>query len=213
VTRALTELRGVAAPLRLANVDTDKILPSRFLKTVRRSGLGAALFDSLRHNPDGSINPDFILNREPWSRAIVLVALANFGCGSSREHAPWALLDFGIRCVIAPSFADIFHENCFKNGILPVALSRDEVGSLLEWIERPAQAELSVDLPRQTVRRCDAVSYHFNIDPCRKTALLQGQDEISRSLEHEVAIAAFEERRRRLSCFPRTCGPQTVDRD
>jgi 3-isopropylmalate/(R)-2-methylmalate dehydratase small subunit len=187
-------LRGIAAPLPMINVDTDMIIPKQFLKTIRRSGLGAALFHELRTRPDGSANPDFVLNQPAYSKAQILVAGANFGCGSSREHAPWALLDFGIRCVIAPSFADIFYNNCFKNGILPIALPQADVDKLMEDAERGANAIVTVDLETQEIRGPDGGCVKFDIDPFRKACLVNGWDDIALTLRHEDGIAAFEQR-------------------
>jgi 3-isopropylmalate/(R)-2-methylmalate dehydratase small subunit len=188
-------LRGIAAPLPMINVDTDMIIPKQFLKTIRRSGLGAALFHELRTRPDGSSNPDFVLNQPAYSKAQILVAGANFGCGSSREHAPWALLDFGIRCVIAPSFADIFYNNCFKNGILPIALPQADVDKLMDDAERGANAIITVDLEAQEIRGPDGGCVKFDIDPFRKACLVNGWDDIALTLRHEDAIATFEQRR------------------
>ena len=187
-----TTLTGIAAPLPLTNVDTDMIIPKQFLKTIKRSGLGKALFYELRFNEDGSENPDFVLNREPYRKAQILIAGDNFGCGSSREHAPWALLDFGIRCIIAPSFADIFYNNCFQNGILPVKLPQAEVDKLMADAERGANATISVDLERQEITGPDGGVIHFEIDPFRKHCLLEGLDDIGLTLKKEEKIAAFE---------------------
>lgn len=184
----LTRLTGIAAALPQANIDTDKILPARFLKTVGRAGLGAGLFADLREDPG------FTLNREPWNGAQILIALENFGCGSSREHAPWALLDFGIRCVIAPSFADIFQGNCFKNGMLPLALPYSQVETLLDLASKPETAVMTVDLPGQFVR-AGGEPMRFEIDPLRKSKLISGVDEIAVSLGHEADIASFERSR------------------
>lgn len=178
-------------PLPLANVDTDKILAGRFLKTISREGLGTALFDTLRRNPDGSPHREFILNTAPYDRASILVVLDNFGCGSSREHAPWALLDFGIRCIIAPSFADIFYFNCIKNGILPVTLSREKVDRVLECIAEPSHATVSVDLPEQSITLASE-TLSFAIDAGSKRRLLEGLDEIALTLVYEADIKAFE---------------------
>ena len=178
-------LEAVAAPLPLANVDTDKILAARFLKTIKREGLGDALFSTLRENAA------FVLNRHPWSRAGILIALDNFGCGSSREHAPWALLDFGIRCIIAPSIADIFYNNCFKNGILPIILPQDQIGRLMEAASHADTAQMVVDLPSQTVVAAGE-HYGFDINPARKQDLLGGIDEIARSMGFDNAICTFE---------------------
>jgi 3-isopropylmalate/(R)-2-methylmalate dehydratase small subunit len=178
-------------------VDTDKIIPARFLKTIARSGLGKNLFDTLRYNADGSENPDFVLNREPYRHAQILLAHENFGCGSSREHAPWSLLDFGITCVIAPSFADIFYNNCFKNFILPVTLPRAQVDALMDDAQNGANARLAVDLERQVVVRPSGEEYSFDIDEFRKYLLLNGLDDIGQTLQHAGAIAAFEQKRER----------------
>ncbi len=190
-----TTLTGVAAPLPMINVDTDMIIPKQFLKTIKRTGLGANLFDEMRFRDDGSENPDFVLNKQAYRAAEILVAGDNFGCGSSREHAPWALLDFGIRCVIAPSFADIFYNNCFKNGILPIVLPQEEVDKLMEDAERGANAVLSIDLEAQEIRGPDGGVIRFEIDPFRKHCLLNGLDDIALTLEKEAAIARFEARR------------------
>ena len=184
-------LEGIAAPLPLTNVDTDMIIPKQFLKTIKRSGLGKALFYELRYNEDGSENPDFILNREPWRKASILVAGENFGCGSSREHAPWALLDFGIRCIIAPSFADIFYNNCFQNGILPVKLPKAEVDRLMAVAESD-MPELAVDLEKQQIEAPNGVTIPFDIDPFRKHCLLEGLDDIGLTLQKLEVIEAFE---------------------
>ncbi len=189
-------LTGVAAPLPLINVDTDMIIPKQFLKTIKRTGLGKNLFDEMRHDETGAERPDFVLNRPAYRNAQILVAGENFGCGSSREHAPWALLDFGIRCVIAPSFADIFYNNCFKNGILPIALPQAEVDKLMDDAERGANAVLSVDLESQTITGPDGGSIAFEIDPHLKRCLLEGLDDIGLTLEKGDAIEAFEARRR-----------------
>jgi 3-isopropylmalate/(R)-2-methylmalate dehydratase small subunit len=188
-------LTGVAAPLPLINVDTDMIIPKQFLKTIKRTGLGKNLFDEMRFTPEGVEIPDFVLNRPAYRKAQILVAGENFGCGSSREHAPWALLDFGIRCVIAPSFADIFYNNCFKNGILAIALPQAEVDKLMDDARRGANAVLTVDLPSQTITGPDGGSIAFEIDPFRKRCLLEGLDDIGLTLEKADAIAAFEAKR------------------
>jgi 3-isopropylmalate/(R)-2-methylmalate dehydratase small subunit len=191
-----TTLTGIAAPLPLPNVDTDKIIPARFLKTILRTGLGKNLFDTLRYQADGSENPDFILNREPYRRAEILISGPNFGCGSSREHAPWALLDFGIRCVIAPDFADIFFNNCFKNGILPIKLPQEVCDTLAADAALGANARLTVDLERQVVVRPNGEEIPFEVDPFRKHCLLNGLDDIGQTMAHAPAIDAFEARRR-----------------
>ena len=184
-------LSGVAAPLPMVNIDTDQIIPKQFLKTIKRTGLGRHLFAPMRYRADGSENPDFVLNREPYRHARIIVAGDNFGCGSSREHAPWALRDFGIRCVIAPSFADIFRNNCFKNGILAITLERAAVERLLAAAGGGA-ATLAVDLERQVVSAADGDELRFEVDPFRKDCLLNGLDEIALTLQREDEIAAFE---------------------
>jgi 3-isopropylmalate/(R)-2-methylmalate dehydratase small subunit len=189
-----TTLTGVAAPLPLANVDTDKIIPARFLKTIKRTGLGVHLFDTLRYDSTGAERPDFVLNQEPYRQAEILIAHENFGCGSSREHAPWALLDFGIRCVIAPDFADIFHTNTFKNGILPIRLPRDICDALMEDAKLGGNARITVDLERQVVVRPSGEEIPFEIDPFRKHLLLNGLDDIGQTLQHAPAIDSFESR-------------------
>lgn len=185
-------LTGIAAPLPLINIDTDMIIPKQFLKTVKRSGLGKNLFDEMRFTTEGKEIPDFVLNREPWRKASILVAGDNFGCGSSREHAPWALLDFGIRCVIAPSFADIFHNNCFQNGILPVVLPQAEVDQLME--DAKAGRAISVDLEKQVVSAGNK-QFSFQIDALKKHRLLNGLDQIGLTLQHTSAIDSFEKAR------------------
>ena len=194
--QAFTTLTGVAAPLPLANVDTDKIIPARFLKTIKRSGLGVHLFDTLRYDGTGAERPDFVLNQPAYRNAEVLIAHENFGCGSSREHAPWALLDFGIRCVIAPSFADIFHGNCFKNGILPIALPREVCDQLMEDAALGGNARLTVDLARQVVIRPSGEEIPFSIDSFRKHLLLNGLDDIGQTMQRAESIDSFEARRK-----------------
>ena len=189
---AFTTLTGIAAPLRQINVDTDMIIPKQFLKTIKREGLGVNLFDEMRYRDDGSENPDFVLNKPAYREAEILIAGENFGCGSSREHAPWALLDFGIRCVIAPSYADIFFNNCFKNGILPIVLPVEQVDALMGEAEKGANARISVDLEAQTVTTADGEVFRFEIDPFRKRCLLEGLDDIGLTLEKAAAIDAFE---------------------
>ena len=191
---AFTTLTAIAAPLPLANVDTDKIIPARFLKTIKRTGLGVHLFDTLRFDETGAERPDFVLNREPYRHANILIAHENFGCGSSREHAPWALLDFGIRCVIAPDFADIFHNNCFKNGILPVRLPREICDLLIEDAKLGGNARITVDLQREVVVRPNGEEIKFQIDPFRRHLLLEGLDDIGQTLQHATSIDAFEAR-------------------
>jgi 3-isopropylmalate/(R)-2-methylmalate dehydratase small subunit len=187
-----TRLTGVAAPMPLINVDTDMIIPKQFLKTIQRSGLGKNLFDEMRYDADGNEIEDFVLNRPAYRKAQILVAGENFGCGSSREHAPWALLDFGIRCVIAPSFADIFYNNCFKNGILPVVLPQEDVDKLMDDAERGANAVVTVDLENQVITGPDGGSVAFEVDAHRKHCLLNGLDDIGLTLEKAEAIDAFE---------------------
>lgn len=191
-----TKLEGVAAPLPMINVDTDMIIPKQFLKTVKRSGLGVNLFDEMRYQDDGSENPDFVLNKPAYRSASILIAGDNFGCGSSREHAPWALLDFGVRCVIAPSFADIFFNNCFKNGILPIALPQAEIDKLLDDAGRGANATLTVDLEAQKIFGPDGGEIAFDVDPFRKHCLLNGLDDIGLTMEKAPAIDAFEEKQK-----------------
>jgi len=187
-----TRLTGVAAPLRMINVDTDMIIPKQYLKTIKRTGLGRNLFDEMRYNPDGKEVPDFVLNRPAYRNASILIAGENFGCGSSREHAPWALLDFGIRCVIAPSFADIFYNNCFKNGILPVTLPPDRVAALMDQADNGANAVFTVDLERQQVSAPDGTTLAFEVDPFRRRCLLEGLDEIGLTLENAAVIFDYE---------------------
>jgi len=187
-----TTLTGIAAPMPLVNIDTDMIIPKQFLKTIQRSGLGVNLFDELRYDRDGNELPDFVLNQPAYRDAQILVAGDNFGCGSSREHAPWALLDFGIRCVISTSFADIFFNNCFKNGILPIVLPQDAVDVLMEDARKGANARMTVDLENQTVTTSDGVSFAFEVDPFRKHCLLNGLDDIGLTMEKAPAIQSFE---------------------
>ena len=187
-----TTLTGVAAPLPLINIDTDMIIPKQFLKTIKRTGLGTALFHEMRTNDDGSENPDFVLNQPAYRNAKILVAGDNFGCGSSREHAPWALLDFGIRCVISTSFADIFYNNCFKNGILPIRVSEDELEKLMDDAERGSNATLTVDLEAQEIKGPDGGTISFEIDPHLKHCLLNGLDDIGQTMQRAETIAGFE---------------------
>jgi len=189
-----TSLTGVAAPLEITNVDTDMIIPKQYLKTIKRTGLGQGLFAELRYHDDGSENPDFVLNKPAYRNAKILVAEDNFGCGSSREHAPWALLDFGIRCVISTSFADIFYNNCFKNGILPVIVSRADLAKLMDDARRGANATLSVDLEAQEIRGLDSGVIRFDVDPFRKHCLMNGLDDIGLTLEKSAHIEAFEKK-------------------
>jgi len=188
------KLTGIAAPMPLINVDTDMIIPKQFLKTIKRSGLGVNLFDEMRYDGEGGEIPDFVLNKPQYREAEILVAGDNFGCGSSREHAPWALLDFGIRCVIAPSFADIFYNNCFKNGILPIALPQEKVDILMKDAEKGANARMDIDLEAQTITTSDGEVIRFDIDPFRKHCLINGLDDIALTLEKAPAIDAFEAR-------------------
>ncbi len=191
-----TVLEGVAAPLRMINVDTDMIIPKNYLKTILRTGLGKGLFAELRYNADGSENPDFVLNKPAYRNARILVADDNFGCGSSREHAPWALLDFGIRCVISTQFGDIFYNNCFKNGVLPVKVTPADLEKLFDDAERGANATLSVDLEKQEIRGPDGGVVRFDIDPFRKHCLLNGLDDIGLTMVKSDKIAAYEEKAR-----------------
>ena len=187
-----TTVTGVAAPLKMINVDTDKIIPKQYLKTIERTGLGKGLFAEMRYNEDGSENPDFVLNKPAYRNAKVIVAGDNFGCGSSREHAPWALLDFGIRCVIAPSFADIFYNNCFKNGILPIRLPQEIVDKLLDDASRGSNARISVDLETLEIRGPDGGMVKFEVDEFRRQCLLNGWDDIGLTLLQDDKIAAYE---------------------
>jgi 3-isopropylmalate/(R)-2-methylmalate dehydratase small subunit len=187
-----TTLTGVAAPLPITNIDTDMIIPKQFLKTIKRTGLGKSLFFEMRYGEDGTPNPDFVLNQPSWQNAQILVAGDNFGCGSSREHAPWALLDFGIRCVISTSFADIFYNNCFKNGILPIKLPQEDVDKLMEDARRGANATVTVDLEAQEIKGPDGGVIKFDIDPFRKHCLLNGLDDIGLTLEKQDAITTYE---------------------
>ena len=187
-------ITGVAAPLPLINVDTDMIIPKQFLKTIKRSGLGVNLFDEMRYRDDGSEDPDFVLNKPAYRNAQIIVAGDNFGCGSSREHAPWALLDFGIRAVIAPSYADIFYNNCFKNGILPIVLPPEQVDALMEDAKNGENARITVDLENQTVTGTDGTAYAFEVDSFKKHCLLNGLDDIGLTMEKVSAIDAFEGR-------------------
>ena len=188
-------LTGVAAPLDMLNIDTDMIIPKQFLKTIKRSGLGKNLFDEMRFNLDGSEIDDFVLNQSPYRNAEILVAGDNFGCGSSREHAPWALLDFGVRCVISTSFADIFYNNCFKNGILPIVVNADDRDALMAVARDKENPELKVDLINQTIQRPNGPTVSFDIDPFRKQCLLEGLDDIGLTLEKGDDIDQFEAKR------------------
>ncbi len=186
-------LTGVAAPLPLINTDTDMIIPKQFLKTIKRTGLGVNLFSEMRYEDDGSEKPEFILNQKAYRDAQVLVAGENFGCGSSREHAPWAINDFGIKCIIAPSFADIFYNNCFKNGILPIVLPPEEVDVLMKDAEKGSNARISIDLETQTVTSSEGVAFNFKVDSFRKHCLMNGLDDIDLTLEKQTSIQNFEQ--------------------
>ncbi len=194
--QAFTRLEGIAAPLPMMNVDTDMIIPKQFLKTIKRTGLGKSLFFDLRYDETGAENPGFVLNRPAYRTASILITGDNFGCGSSREHAPWSLLDFGIRCIIAPSFADIFYNNCFKNGILPVVLPRDRVAALMAQAENGANAVFTVDLEAQEVTAPDGQRVAFDIEAFRKHCLIHGLDDIGLTLAKAAAIETFEVRQR-----------------
>jgi 3-isopropylmalate/(R)-2-methylmalate dehydratase small subunit len=188
-----TQLTGVAAPLNMINVDTDMIIPKQFLKTIKRTGLGKSLFFEMRFNDDGSEIEDFVLNKPAYRDAKIIVAGDNFGCGSSREHAPWALLDFGITCVIAPDFADIFYNNSFKNGILPIRLPQEDVDKLMEGAELGANATITVDLEAQTIIGPDSEVISFELDPFKKKCLLEGLDDIGLTMKKDDAISKFED--------------------
>jgi len=186
------KLTGVAAPLPIVNIDTDMIIPKDYLKTIKRTGLGTGLFSEMRYLEDGSENPDFVLNKPAYRNSKILVAGDNFGCGSSREHAPWALADFGIRCIISTSFADIFYNNSFKNGILPIVVSRDELEKLLDDAERGSNATLTIDLEAQEIRGPDGGVIHFELDSFKKHCLLNGLDDIGLTMERAAAISGYE---------------------
>jgi len=187
-----TTLEGVAAPLKIINVDTDMIIPKQYLKTIKRTGLGKGLFSEQRYNDDGSENEDFVLNKPAYRNAKILVAGDNFGCGSSREHAPWALADFGIKCVISTSFGDIFYNNCFKNGILPIRVSQEELEKLFDDADRGANATMTVDLGAQEIRGPDGGTIHFEIDPFRKHCLYNGLDDIGLTMQKAASIDSYE---------------------
>lgn len=187
-----TVLTGVAAPLPLINVDTDMIIPASYLKTIKRTGLGVGLFASMRYGADGAPRPDFVLNKPAYAKSSILIAGANFGCGSSREHAPWALADYGIRCIIAPSFADIFFNNCFKNGVLPITLPQETIDRLLAQADNGANATFTVDLEAQLIHTPDGGSVPFEVEPFRRYCLLNGLDDIGLTLRQTAAIDAFE---------------------
>jgi 3-isopropylmalate/(R)-2-methylmalate dehydratase small subunit len=194
--KKFNSLTGVAAPLPMINIDTDKIIPKQYLKTIERSGLGKGLFDEMRYRPDGSEIPDFVLNQPAWRQAKILIAGENFGCGSSREHAPWALLDFGISCIISSSFADIFYNNCFKNGVLPITLDPDVVETLMDDAKNGANAIFTIDLESQTISRPDGHTVHFEIEPFRKKCLIEGLDDIGLTLEKATSIDTYEARQK-----------------
>lgn len=195
---AFTKLTGIAAPLPLVNVDTDKIIPAKWLKTIKRTGLGTALFETLRYEDDGTTEkPDFVLNKEPYRKAEILIVDENFGCGSSREHAPWALLDFGIRCVIAPSFADIFNNNCYKNGILPIVLPKEQVDILLREAADAGDPTFTIDLEKQEIHRPTGNEvFTFEVDAHKKHCLLNGLDDIGQTMERKGKIDEFESRQK-----------------
>ena len=192
VMEKFTTLTAVAAPLNMMNVDTDMIIPKDYLKTIARTGLGKGLFAELRYNDDGSPNPDFVLNKLAYNAAKIIVAGDNFGCGSSREHAPWALLDYGIRSVISTEFGDIFYNNCFKNGILPIKVSKEDLAKLMDDAERGSNATLSIDLEKQEIRGPDGGVVHFAVDPFKKHCLLNGLDEVGLTLNKADSITRFE---------------------
>ena len=187
--------KGIAAPFNILNVDTDKIIPKQFLKTIKRTGLGKHVFDEMRYKKDGSENPNFVLNQKPYDKSNILIAGDNFGCGSSREHAPWALKDFGIKCIISTSFADIFYNNSFKNGLLPIMVTKDERDALLEDAKDKENPEIEIDLENQEIRRPNGGKIKFKIDPFRKKCLLEGLDDIGLTELHENKIKSFEESR------------------
>jgi len=189
-----TTLTGVAAPLKIMNIDTDMIIPKQYLKTIARTGLGKGLFSEMRYHEDGSENPNFVLNQPAYRKAQIIVAEDNFGCGSSREHAPWALLDFGIRAVISTSFADIFYNNCFKNGILPIKVSKADLAKLMDDASRGANATLTIDLPAQEIRGPDGGVVKFDIDAHRKHCLINGLDDIGLTMEKGAKIVDFEKK-------------------
>ena len=187
--------KGIAAPFNILNVDTDKIIPKQFLTTIKRTGLGKHVFDEMRYKKDGSENPNFVLNQKPYDKSNILIAGDNFGCGSSREHAPWALKDFGIKCIISTSFADIFYNNSFKNGLLPIMVTKDERDALLEDAKDKENPEIEIDLENQEIRRPNGGKIKFKIDPFRKKCLLEGLDDIGLTELHQNKIKSFEESR------------------
>jgi 3-isopropylmalate/(R)-2-methylmalate dehydratase small subunit len=186
------KISGIAAPMPLINIDTDMIIPKQFLKTIKRSGLGVNLFDEMRYDDNGDEIPDFVLNKPAYRSSEIIVAGDNFGCGSSREHAPWAIKDFGIRCVIAPAFADIFYNNCFKNGILPITLPQDQVDVLMKDAEKGANARMEVDLVAQQITTSDGEVFSFEVDEFKKRCLLEGLDDIGQTFQKVAAIDSFE---------------------
>lgn len=189
-----TKLTGIAAHLPMINVDTDMIIPKQYLKTIKRTGLSEGLFAELRYDENGKKHEDFVLHREPYTKAQILIAGENFGCGSSREHAPWALLDFGFRCIIAPSFADIFYNNCFKNGILPIVLPQEEIAKLIDDAARGDNARLTIDLEAQEISGPDGGKIHFDVDPHSKRCLIEGLDDIGLTMEKAAQIDAYEQK-------------------
>ena len=191
-----TKLEGVAAPMKIRNIDTDMIIPKQYLKTIKRTGLGKGLFSEMRFNEDGSENPDFVLNKPAYRKAKIIVAEDNFGCGSSREHAPWALLDFGVRCVISTSFADFFYNNCFQNGVLPIKVSKEDLDKLMDDAERGSNATLSIDLETQEIRGPDGGVVKFDIDPFRKHCMLNGLDDIGLTMTKAKALDVYESARK-----------------
>ncbi len=202
-----TTLTGVAAPMPMQNIDTDKVIPARFLKTIKRSGLGVHLFDPLRFDSAGKERPDFILNQDGYRNSQIIIAHENFGCGSSREHAPWALQDYGIRCIIAPSFGDIFYNNSFKNGLLPIRLPRAICDALIDDAKLGGNARITIDLERQVVIRPNGEEIHFDVDPFRKHSLLNGLDDIGQTMQHEQNITQHEVRQRQSQPWlPATTG-------
>ena len=188
-----TKLTGVAAPMKIRNIDTDMIIPKQYLKTIKRTGLGSGLFSELRFNEDGSENPDFVLNKPAYRNAKIIVAEDNFGCGSSREHAPWALMDFGVRCVISTSFADIFFNNCFQNGVLPIRVSREDLDKLMEDAERGANATMTIDLEAQEIQGPDGGVVKFDIDAFRKHCMINGLDDIGITMQKNAGIVSYED--------------------
>ena len=190
---SFTKLTGVAAPMKIRNIDTDMIIPKQYLKTIKRTGLGAGLFSEMRFNEDGSENPDFVLNKPAYRDAKIIVAEDNFGCGSSREHAPWALMDFGVRCVISTSFADIFFNNCFQNGVLPIRVSREDLDKLMEDAERGSNATMTIDLEAQEIHGPDGGVVKFDIDGFRKHCMLNGLDDIGITMQKNKGITSYED--------------------